>query len=92
MTAPLPSAAEARSVYGRLLRYARPWRGQFLIGVLGMALYAATDAGTAWFVGEFLEHAFVEPDPRVVWAVPAGVLLLFLLRGVGDYIATYIPA
>jgi subfamily B ATP-binding cassette protein MsbA len=92
MTAPLPSAAEARSVYGRLLRYARPWRGQFLIGVLGMALYAATDAGTAWFVDKFLEHAFVDPDPRVVWAVPLGVLALFLLRGAGDYLATYFPA
>jgi subfamily B ATP-binding cassette protein MsbA len=92
MTAPLPSAAEARSVYGRLLRHARPWRGQFLIGVLGMALYAATDAGTAWFVDKFLEHAFVDPDPRVVWAVPLGVLALFLLRGAGDYLATYFPA
>jgi subfamily B ATP-binding cassette protein MsbA len=92
MTPPLPSAAEARSVYGRLLGYARPWRGQFLIGVLGMVLYAATDAGTAWFVDKFLEHAFVNPDPRVVWAVPAGVLGLFLLRGLGDYLATYYPA
>jgi subfamily B ATP-binding cassette protein MsbA len=92
MTAPLPSAAEARAVYGRLLGYARPWRGQFLIGVLGMALYAATDAGTAWFVDRFLKHAFVEPDPRVVWGVPLGVLLLFLLRGLGDFIATYYPA
>ena len=92
MTAPLPSAAEARAVYGRLLGYAKPWRGQFGIGVLGMALYAATDAGTAWFVDQFLKHAFVEPDPRVVWAVPLGVLGLFLLRGVGDYMATYFPA
>ncbi len=92
MTAPLPSAAEARAVYGRLLGYARPWRAQFMVGVLGMALYAATDAGTAWFIDRFLKHAFVEPDPRVVWAVPLGVLLLFLLRGLGDYLATYFPA
>jgi len=92
MTAPLPSAAEARAVYGRLLGYARPWRSQFLVGVLGMALYAATDAGTAWFVDKFLEATFVRPDPRAVWAVPMGVLLLFLLRGAGDYIATYFPA
>jgi subfamily B ATP-binding cassette protein MsbA len=92
MTRPLPSAAEARSVYGRLLGYARPWRGQFALGVLGMALYAASDAGTAWFVDKFLEHAFVDPDPRVVWAVPLGVLVLFLVRGAGDYIGTYFPA
>ena len=92
MTSPLPSAAEARAVYGRLLGYARPWRAQFLVGVLGMALYAATDAGIAWFVDRFIKHAFVDMDPRVVWAVPLGVLLLFLLRGVGDYVATYFPA
>jgi subfamily B ATP-binding cassette protein MsbA len=79
-------------VYGRLLGYARPWRGQFALGVLGMALYAASDAGTAWFVDKFLEHAFVDPDPRVVWAVPLGVLVLFLVRGAGDYIGTYFPA
>jgi subfamily B ATP-binding cassette protein MsbA len=92
MTAPLPSAAEARAVYGRLLGYAWPWRGQFLLGVLGMALYAATDAGTAWFVDRFLKYAFVDPDPRAAWAVPLGVLLLFLLRGLGDFVATYFPA
>jgi subfamily B ATP-binding cassette protein MsbA len=87
----LPAAADARAVYGRLLRYARPWRGQFLIGVVGMALYASTEAGTAWFVDKFLEHAFVHPDPRIAWAVPLGAVLLFLVRGVGDYLATYFP-
>ncbi len=87
----LPAAAEARVVYGRLLRYARPWRGQFLIGVLGMALYASTETGIAWFVGKFLKSAFVNPDPRVVWAVPLGAVLLYFVRGVGDYLATYYP-
>jgi ATP-binding cassette, subfamily B, bacterial MsbA len=92
MTQALPAAADARAVYGRLLRYARPWRGQFMIGIAGMALYASTDAGTAWFVDEFLEHAFVRPDPRIAWAVPLGAVLLFLLRGLGDYLATWFPA
>jgi subfamily B ATP-binding cassette protein MsbA len=88
----LPSAAATRAVYGRLLGYARPWRGRFALGVLGMALYAATDAGTALFVDRFLKVAFVEPDPRVAWAVPIVVLLLFLVRGSGDYLASCYPA
>ncbi|MET0281371.1 MAG: lipid A export permease/ATP-binding protein MsbA [Steroidobacteraceae bacterium] len=91
MTAAPLSAAQARAVYGRLLRYALPWRRQFMLGVLGMAIYAATEAGTAWFVDRFLKAAFVEPTPAVVWAVPLAVLALFLLRGVGDYLATYHP-
>jgi ATP-binding cassette, subfamily B, bacterial MsbA len=85
------SAADVRAVYRRLLAYARPWRGTFLIGVAGMALYASTEAGIAWFVDQFLKYAFVDPDPRAVWAVPLGALLLFLVRGAGDYLATAFP-
>ncbi|MBK6671944.1 MAG: lipid A export permease/ATP-binding protein MsbA [Proteobacteria bacterium] len=85
------SAAEVRAVYRRLLAYARPWRGTFLIGVAGMALYASTEAGIAWFVDQFLKYAFVDPDPRAVWAVPLGALLLFLVRGTGDFLATAFP-
>jgi len=91
MTAPPASAADIRGVYRRLLGYARPWRGLFLIGVLGMVMYAATEAGIAWFVDKFLKYAFVEPDRRAIWAVPLGALLLFLVRGTGDYLATSFP-
>jgi subfamily B ATP-binding cassette protein MsbA len=62
-----------------------------VVGVLGMVLYASTEAGIAWFVDKFLKYAFVEPDPRAVWAVPLGALLLFVVRGTGDYLATSYP-
>ena len=44
---PLPSAAK---VYKRLLSYARPHRGMFMIGVLGMVIFAATDGAFSFFV------------------------------------------
>ncbi|HPF25393.1 MAG: lipid A export permease/ATP-binding protein MsbA [Steroidobacteraceae bacterium] len=78
-------------VYKRLLSYARPHLGMFSIGVLGMCLFASTDAALAWFVRYFLNSAFVIKDPNVLWAVPLGVVVLFLLRGIGDYVANYFP-
>lgn len=84
--------ASPRQVYRRLLGYARPWIGTFLIGVLGMALFAATDALLAYLVKVFLGGAFVERDPRVIWLVPLGAVGLFFLRGVGDYVSNYFPA
>ncbi len=78
-------------VYRRLLGYARPHAGMFAIGVLGMALFAATDSALAYLVKFFLGGAFVEPDPRVVWMVPLGAVLLFLVRGIGDYVSNYFP-
>jgi subfamily B ATP-binding cassette protein MsbA len=82
---------DAGQVYRRLLGYARPHLGMFLIGVAGMALFAATDAAIAYLVQRFLGGAFVEPDPRIIWAVPVGAVLLFFLRGIGDYVSNYFP-
>jgi subfamily B ATP-binding cassette protein MsbA len=95
MMSPMSSApfdvSSASQVYRRLLGYARPHLGMFMIGVAGMAVFAATDAALAYFVKFFLANAFVDPDPRIVWAVPLGAVLLFMVRGVGDYVAVYFP-
>jgi subfamily B ATP-binding cassette protein MsbA len=84
-------AVPAAQVYARLLRYARPHLGMFAIGVLGMMMYAAVTPITAWFVKRFLNAAFVAQNMPVLRYVPLGIILLFLLRGVGDYLANYFP-
>jgi subfamily B ATP-binding cassette protein MsbA len=81
----------AMETYRRLLGYVRPHIRIFLVGVLGMALFAATDAGWAAFVKFFLDGTFVEKDPRMVWLVPISLVGLFVLRGVGDFLQTYCP-
>ena len=82
---------DAGKVYRRLLGYARPHLGMFMIGVVGMLLFAATDSALAFLVQKFLAGAFVEPDPRIIWAIPLGAVALFLLRGIGDYVSNYFP-
>ncbi len=91
MTTPATPAVNAVAVYRRLLGYARPHWGMFLIGVLGMLMYASVSTITAWFVKNFLNAAFVEKNLTVLRYVPPGIILLFLLRGVGDYLANYFP-
>jgi subfamily B ATP-binding cassette protein MsbA len=83
--------ADSSKVYRRLLGYARPHLGMFLIGVLGMALFASTDAALAYLIQRFLGGAFVDPDPRIIWAIPLGAIALFMMRGVGDYVSNYFP-
>ena len=41
----LKMPADALQTYRRLLGYLRPHRGMFMVGVLGMTIFAATDAG-----------------------------------------------
>jgi len=77
--------------YRRLLGYLRPHRGMFAVGVAGMVLFAATDAGWAAFVKFFLDGTFVDKDPRMVWLVPLALVGLFIVRGVADFMQTYCP-
>jgi subfamily B ATP-binding cassette protein MsbA len=83
--------AGALDTYRRLLSYLRPHKSTFLVGVLGMAMFAATDAGWAAFVKFFLDGTFVDKDPRMVWLVPLALVGLFMLRGLGDFLQTYCP-
>jgi len=85
----MPSGA--LQTYRRLLGYLRPHKAMFAIGVVGMAIFAATDAGWAAFVKFFLDGTFVEKDPRMVWLVPVALVGLFILRGLGDFLQTYCP-
>jgi ATP-binding cassette, subfamily B, bacterial MsbA len=80
------------SIYRRLLRYARPHVGVFLIGVLGMILFAASQWALAYLVKTFMSGAFVKRDPAIQWEIPLGVVVLFVLRGLGDYVANYFPS
>ncbi len=92
---PIPSAAK---VYKRLLGYARPHRGMFMIGVLGMALFAATDGAFAFFVQKFIKGmndaqfaSLTGAYPEIFLLIPIGAPILFLLRGIGDYMSNYFP-
>jgi subfamily B ATP-binding cassette protein MsbA len=93
-----PPDASAGKVYRRLLGYARPHRGMFMIGVLGMLLFAATDGAFAFFVQKFIKgmtslqfESLTTTNPEIFWLVPIGAPVLFLLRGIGDYMSTYFP-
>src|SRR5277367_4248737 len=66
--------------------------GAFLIGVLGAMLFAAANAALAYLVKGFMNGAFVNKHPDIIWQVPIGVVVLFTLRGVGDYVQSYYPS
>jgi ATP-binding cassette, subfamily B, bacterial MsbA len=88
--APAPEFAPG-IIYRRLLAYARPHLGMWLIGVLGMVLFACIDGAYAFFVKEFMESTSFEGNERTILLIAVGAPVLFLLRGIGDYMANYFP-
>ncbi len=86
------STLQARAVYTRLLRYARPYIGMYLLGVLGMMMYAGTDLLTISFTKTYLQNSLaLERDRQILTWLPLWVLGIFAFRGIGDYLANYFP-
>ncbi|HEY3808920.1 MAG TPA: lipid A export permease/ATP-binding protein MsbA [Steroidobacteraceae bacterium] len=86
------STQQARAVYARLLRYARPYIGMYLLGVLGMMMYAGTDLLTISFTKTYLQNSLaLEHDRSILRWLPLWVLGIFAFRGIGDYLANYFP-
>ena len=92
MKPPPRLVTDAAVTYRRLLGYARPHWGMFMIGVLGMIMYAAVSPFIAWFIKRFLNAAFLSKNLEVLKYVPLGLIVLFMFRGIGDFLSNYFPA
>ncbi len=85
--------ADPAVIYRRLLHLCTPYWGVFLIGVVGMAMFALAQTSVAFIVKEFITILMEEeltPDQQAIkqW-FPMVFLALFLVRGVGGFLSTY---
>ena len=58
-----------------MLKYAKPYTGMFLIGVLGSILFAASNASLAYLVRRFMHGTFLDKSHDILWEVPIGVVV-----------------
>ena len=86
---PPQDAQDARRTYRRLLTYLRPHRGAFALGILGGILFSATMVAFIWFAKVFGDSTFAQRDPRTIVLIPLALVVLFVLRGLGDFTETY---
>lgn len=76
-------------LYRRLLGYSWPYKGIFLIAVLGMAGYALTQPATAALMKPLLDGGFIEKDADTIRWLPIVVVGLFLARGIASFSAQF---
>jgi subfamily B ATP-binding cassette protein MsbA len=83
------SESNSVQLYRRLLSYAWPYKGVFLLGILGMLGLAMS---TGFFVGlmkPIIDGGFVDKDPAIIQLIPIGVVCLFAFRGLSSFTAEY---
>jgi len=77
------------STFKRLFSYLKPYRAGFVVAVLGMIGYASVDVFFLSQFDQFIDRGITDRDMGYLSAAPFFVVLLFLLRGVFHYIASY---
>ncbi len=82
---------KATVVFRRLLRYMRVYWTTLTFAVLGMVVAAAGDTAFVLLVRPMLDGIFVNKDPDAIRYIPFILVAVFLVRGVGGFVAdTYI--
>ena len=82
-------ATTSTELYLRLLRHVKPYWRIFLLGILGMVAYAATTPVLPALAKPLIEGTFIEKDPAVTQWLPVVIVLLFLVRGLANFVAGY---
>jgi len=84
-----PEAASGLGTYRRLLTYVGRHRGAFALGIVGSVLYSMSTAALAYAAKQLGDRTFTHPDPRIILWLPVGLVVLFALRGIGDFTQTW---
>jgi subfamily B ATP-binding cassette protein MsbA len=79
-----------RTTLRRLFAYAMPYRGRMSWAVAGMVVYAVGSAGLAYLIKPIFDNVLPKQQDveRIAWAI-VGV---YLLKGVGSYVSSYLMA
>jgi ATP-binding cassette, subfamily B, bacterial MsbA len=79
-----------RALYLRLLGFLRPYWKIFTIAVFCMVCTAATEPVFPAIMKHLLDSGFRTSDARMIWLIPASIVLLFLARGVMSFVTNYL--
>jgi subfamily B ATP-binding cassette protein MsbA len=78
------------ALYLRLLQFVKPYWFKLAFAMLFMSLVAATNGLTAYIVKPVLDKIFFEKNADMLYIIPFGVILLYLVKGVFEYLQAYL--
>ncbi len=75
--------------YRALLSLAFEHKFYFFIAILGMIIFAASDAAFAYMMKPLMDEGFIDRDPFIIKLIPIAIVLLFVVRMVAVFMRSY---
>lgn len=88
-TSKSPSSGSGAAIYKRLIRYVLPYKGVFVIAIVGMSMVAAGETSFVALLKPIMDEGFVNRDQFLIKWLPLALVIVLFLRGIGQMIDTY---
>ena len=79
----------AIDTYKALIRLALEYKRYFALAVLGMIIFALSDAAFAYLIKPMLDDGFINRDPLMAKLIPLGIIAIFVVRMVAVFLRSY---
>jgi len=79
----------AKQTYQRLLNYVKPYWLVFSVSIVAMVIFSSTEIGLAALMEPLVDESLIKQDPDTIKLIPLGLIALFLVRGVANFLTTY---
>lgn len=77
------------NLYLRLLKFAWPYKTRLLLAMAFMSLCSGAQSLSAYLVKPVMDYIFVNKDMTKLYIIPAAVVILFLTKGIFEYLQGY---
>ena len=83
------SAEQQKTSFGRVWQYAKPYKLVMSIAVVGVMLDALVQGSFTLMFQYLIDDVFVKHDAFVIKMIPWAIVIMFIVRGIGNYLGTY---
>ncbi len=81
---------ESKKIYIRLLVYLKPYKGLFILGMLCMIIFGATDGALPFIIKYILDEVFASKNKEFLFFLPLLLVVFAIFRGLMDFLQKYL--
>jgi len=79
-------------LYKELFKYLKPYRRRFIVALLAMILYGATDGAVPFLIREVLDGVFGDRRTDLLYLIPPVLVVFAIFRGAFGFLEKYLAA
>lgn len=80
-----PADVRGKSVYRRVLSYLRPHKKQFVLALLCMVVFGASEGGIPFLIKHMLDGVFADQNRSLLYVLPVVLVLFAIFRAAFDF-------